>query len=79
MTYKIVRRLALTGWGQCRICSRLVGRQALGQTGGGLHAPGRPSHLSGLAAAASVILRREDAAATRNMANTAKVIAENRC
>ncbi|MCW5802179.1 MAG: slipin family protein [Deltaproteobacteria bacterium] len=29
------------------------------------------------AAAANVILRREDAAATRNMANTAKVIAEN--
>jgi len=29
------------------------------------------------AAAANVIMRREDAAATRNMANTAKVIAEN--
>src|SRR6185295_6637095 len=29
------------------------------------------------AAAANVILRRDDAAATRNMANTAKVIAEN--
>ena len=29
------------------------------------------------AAAANVILRRKDAAATRNMANTAKVIAEN--
>ena len=29
------------------------------------------------AAAANIILRREDAAATRNMANTAKVIAEN--
>jgi hypothetical protein len=29
------------------------------------------------AAAANVILRREDAAATRNMAQTAKVIAEN--
>jgi regulator of protease activity HflC (stomatin/prohibitin superfamily) len=29
------------------------------------------------AAAANVILRREDAAATRNMANTAKVIADN--
>ena len=29
------------------------------------------------AAAANVILRREETAATRNMANTAKVIAEN--
>ena len=29
------------------------------------------------AAAANVIMRREDAAATRNMAQTAKVIAEN--